>query len=51
MKICQAGLKLWSGHGNCLHIMGNNSESRKTRVMVLVFCTLSYGVKRLCEVS
>ena len=30
---------------------GNNSKSRKTRVTVHVFCTPSYGVKRLCEVS
>ena len=26
---------------------GNNSKKRKTRVTVLVFCTSSYGVKRL----
>ena len=26
------------------HIEGNNSKSRKTRVMVHVFCTWSYGV-------
>ena len=25
MKICQAVLKLWSGHENCLHTKGNNS--------------------------
>ena len=30
---------------------GNNSNSRKTRVTVHVFCTSSHGVKRLCEVS
>ena len=30
---------------------GQSLQSRKTRVMILVFCTWSYGVKRLCEVS
>ena len=25
------------------HIKGNNSKSKKIRVMVLVFCTSSYG--------
>ena len=30
---------------------GNNSKSRKTRVLVHVLCMSSYGVKRLCEVS
>ena len=37
MKICQAVLKLWSGHENCLHTKGNNSKSRKSRVTVHVF--------------
>ena len=40
MKICQAVLKLWSGH-----------ENRRTRVTVHVFCMSSHGVQRLCEVS
>ena len=41
--------KLWSGHKNCQHTMGNNSKSRKTRVTVHVFCRSSHGVKHLCE--
>ena len=40
----QVVFKLWSGQENCLHTKGNNSKSRKTRVMVHVFCTSSYGV-------
>ena len=44
MKICQAVLKLWSGHKNCKHTKGNNSKSRKTRVKVHLFCTLPHGV-------
>ena len=44
MKICQAVLKLWTGHKNCQHAKDNNSKIRKTRNMVLVFCTLSHGV-------
>ena len=37
MKICQAVIKLWSGHKNCKHTKGNNCKSLKTRVTVLVF--------------
>ena len=29
----------------------NNSKSRKTIVMVHVFCMSSHGVKHLCQVS
>ena len=32
MKICQAVLKLWSGHENCLHTKGNNSKSRQSEL-------------------
>ena len=46
MKIRQVVLKLWSGYENCSHTKGNNPKSRKTRVMVNVFCTSSNGVKR-----
>ena len=44
MKICHVVLKVWSGHENCKYTKGNYSKSRKTRVIVLVFCTSSYGV-------
>ena len=44
MKTCQEVLKLWSGHENSKPTKGNNSKSRKTRVMVHVICTLSHGV-------
>ena len=44
LNICQAVLKLCSGHENCKHTKGNNSKSRKTRVMVHVFYTSAYGV-------
>ena len=44
MKICQAVLKICSGHENCKHTKGNNFKSRVNRVMVHVFCTLSHGV-------
>ena len=44
MKICQAVLKLWRRHKNCKLTKGNNSKSRKTRITVHVFRTLSYGV-------
>ena len=44
MNMCQAVLKLWSGHENYQHTKGNNSKSRKTRVMVHVFCMSTYGV-------
>ena len=30
---------------------GQLLQKRRDRVMVLVFCTSSYGVSRLCEVS
>ena len=39
-----SGFKVMKRTRNCLHIKGNNSRGRKTRVMVHVFCTLSYGV-------
>ena len=44
MKICQAVLKLWSGHETCEHTKGNNSKNRNTRVTVHLFCTSSYDV-------
>ena len=36
---------------NCKHTKGNKSKSRKTRVMVHVFCMSSHDVSHLCEVS
>ena len=35
MKICQAVLKLWSGHRNCQHTKGNNSKSRKPELQFM----------------
>ena len=46
-----SSLKSNGADTNCEHTKGNNSKRRKTRVTVLVFCTSSYGVLSLCEVS
>ena len=46
-----SGFKIMEWTRKLLHTKGNNSKSRKTRVTVHVFCTSTYGVKRLCEVS
>ena len=52
MIIFQTVFKLWSGHG--LHLKpsrGNNSESMKPRVVILVRDTSSWPVLHNCEVS
>ena len=35
---------MYGGNGHFQYSKGNNSKSRKTRVMVHVFCMLSHGV-------
>ena len=36
---------VYGGNGHFQYSKGNNSKSRKTRVMVHMFCMSSYGVK------
>ena len=40
---------MYGGNGRFQYSKGNNSKSRKKRVMVHVFCTLSHSGKHLCE--
>ena len=49
MKIFQKVFKLWSGH--LKSSKGNNSKSKKARVVILVRDTSSWPVLHICEVS
>ena len=43
--------RVYGGNGHFQYSKGNNSKSRKTRVMVQVFCWSSHGVFHLSEIS
>ena len=58
LKVCMkfhenmsSGFKVTERTRKLLTQKGQLLQKWETRVMVHVFCTSSYGVKRLCEVS